>query len=258
MTFRSKFLFRCSSFIGVAISILGWTTLIDAQVGRNLPFQSGESLQYSISLLGFPAGMATMMVEPLAWVNDQPQLRLLTTVKSNDFVSFFFPVNNLVDSQINADTMLPEHLLFHRNEGNRHEDFDVTFDHGAQHVTILKAGQSHIIDISPLTHDPLSCLYDLRKTPQLDPGTSLSFSIHHDKKNYHAEVQVETIEQVSGPWGNVEATRVLILMPFRGIFLNEGNIRVWLTNDRDRVPLKMQARVMVGFIEARLENLLPN
>ena len=41
-------------------------------------------------------------------------------------------------------------------------------------------------------------------------------------------------------------------MPFQGIFLNEGNIRVWLTNDARRVPVMMKAKVIIGSIVARL------
>ncbi|MBK8377983.1 MAG: DUF3108 domain-containing protein [Nitrospira sp.] len=41
-------------------------------------------------------------------------------------------------------------------------------------------------------------------------------------------------------------------MPFQGIFLNEGNIRVWFTNDEHRVPVRMKAKVVVGSIVAEL------
>jgi len=239
-----------------AVLLLSWMPAASGQVGRNLPFQTGEFLQYSISLWGIPAGMATMKVEPLVWVNDQPQLRLVTTAKSNDFVSFFFPVNNLVDSRINADTMLPDHLIFHRNEGTRHENFDVTFDHQLGRVLIVKDGQVKTILIPTLTHDPLSCLYYLRRVSELQPGSQLNFTIHHDQKNYEAKVHVETIETVSGPWGNIEATRILIIMPFKGIFLHKGNIRVWLTNDQERIPLQMEARVVVGSVRALLDSPL--
>ena len=77
-------------------------------------------------------------------------------------------------------------------------------------------------------------------------------TVHHDQKNYRLEVQIEAVEKVKGPWGEVEALRVLAIMPFQGIFLNEGNIRVWLTNDARRVPVMMKAKVIIGSIVARL------
>ncbi|MDT7041262.1 DUF3108 domain-containing protein [Candidatus Nitronereus thalassa] len=213
-----------------------------------------ESLQYSISLLGIPAGTATMETFSQTLANGLSVLQLNSTAKSNDFISLFFPVNNMVRSTVNAHTLLPLHLLFQRREGTRHEDFDITFDHEARQVTILKKGERRTMPIPNQTHDGLSCLYFLRQMSRLVPGQSVMLTIHHDKNNYEVEVQVETIELVQGPWGAAEAIRLLAVMPFRGIFLNEGNIRFWLTNDVQRIPLKMEARVIVGSVQAVLES----
>lgn len=213
-----------------------------------------ESLQFGISLLGIPAGIATMESNPLTLSDGVSAIQFHSTAQSNDFISFFFPVRNVVDSTVDAQTLLPRRLLFQRREGSRHEDFDVTFDHQAQQVMILKDGKQSSMSIPAHTHDGLSCLYYLRQMATLNPGKSVFVTIHHDKNNYEVEVQVEAIESVEGPWGEVDAIRLLAIMPFRGIFLNEGNIRFWLTNDVNRTPLKMEARVIVGSVKAVLKN----
>ena len=63
---------------------------------------------------------------------------------------------------------------------------------------------------------------------------------------------VEAIETVRGPWGEIDAARVLVIMPFQGLFLNQGNIRVWFTNDDRRIPVRMKAKVIIGSIVADL------
>jgi hypothetical protein len=77
-------------------------------------------------------------------------------------------------------------------------------------------------------------------------------NVHHDKKTRKLDVRVEEIEMVSGPWGEVETARVLVVMPFQGLFLNQGNIRVWFTNDGRRIPVRMKAKVIIGSIVADL------
>ena len=77
-------------------------------------------------------------------------------------------------------------------------------------------------------------------------------NVYHDKKNRKVDVHVEEIEIVSGPWGEVETARVLVIMPFQGLFLNQGNIRVWFTNDDRRIPVRMKAKVIIGSIVADL------
>ena len=51
--------------------------------------------------------------------------------------------------------------------------------------------------------------------------------------------------------------QVLVIMPFQGIFLNQGNIRVWFTTDERRIPLRMKAKVVIGSIVADLIEGLP-
>ena len=61
---------------------------------------------------------------------------------------------------------------------------------------------------------------------------------------------------LKGTWGEKETIRILVMMPFKGIFLNEGNIQIWLTNDAQRVPVKMKAKVIIGSVVAELNHLL--
>ena len=220
--------------------------------------QEKEDYRYGISLWGVPAGHAYMKNETLVDADGRSARHLTTTIRSNDFISFFFPVKNHVDSLVDSRTMLPRHLFFQRREGGRHEQFDVTFDHVTNHVTVLKDGTPSVHSIPPGTHDPLSCLYFLRTMPNLEPGSSVYLNIHHDRKNYKVEVKVEAVESISGPWGEVEAIRLLAIMPFRGIFLNEGNIRIWVTNTEERVPVMMEARVIVGSARALIERWVPS
>ena len=65
-------------------------------------------------------------------------------------------------------------------------------------------------------------------------------------------MRAEGIERVKGVEGDVEAIRLLVIMPFQGLFLNEGNIRVWITNDARRVPVLMKAKIIIGSVMARL------
>ncbi|MDE0146625.1 MAG: DUF3108 domain-containing protein [Nitrospira sp.] len=223
-----------------------------------LAVQADEDFRYAISLWGMPAGHATMATEALVAADGVPARRLVTTIRSNDFISAFFPVRNHVDSLVDLRSMLPSRLVFQRREGGRHERFAVTFDRVANQVTVLKDGKPSVHDVPPGTHGPLSCLYFLRTMPNLEPGSSVYLDIHHDRKNYKVEVKIESIESISGSWGEVETIRLLVIMPFRGIFLNEGNIRIWVTNTPERVPVMMEARVVVGSAKAVIEGWVPS
>lgn len=217
------------------------------------PFAVGERLTFALSWLGVRAGTAVLEVAELPPVHGKPALRLLTTATSSPVVTKFYPVDNRVESQVDAETLLPHRMLFRRREGKRHNDFDVTFDHAKEVVTVVKDGVTEQLPLPPQTFDSISCLYYVRTLPSLTPGVSTVFNVHHDKKIYKLEVRVEGVEKIKGPGGTVETVKILAIMPFQGIFLNEGNIQVWVTNDARRVPVMMKAKVVIGSVVARLE-----
>ncbi len=223
-----------------------------AQPVASRPFSGGERFTYALSWLNLRAGTAVMEVRAHPFAGEPAQLELLTRAWSAPFISRFYPVDNRVESIVDAATLAPRRLIFHRREGKRKNDFDLTFRQDQGVVTSIKDGVTDVIPIQPDTQDALSCLYYVRSLPSLRPGDSIFLNVHHDKKNYRLEVRVEGLERVAGAWGEREAIRVLVVMPFQGIFLNEGNIRVWFTNDARHVPLRMKAKVIIGSVVADL------
>lgn len=216
------------------------------------PFQVGERFTYEISWLNILAGTAVMEVQDAGSAGGQGLARFVTTAQSRPAITKFFPVDNRVESDFDLSSLLPQHMLFKRREGKKKEDIEYTFHHKEATVTAVKNGTAETLPIQPGTQDLISCLYYVRSALSLKPGASLTMNIHHDKKNRNIEVRVEEIEKVEVPWGKVDAARVLVIMPFQGIFLNQGNIRVWFTTDEHRIPVRMKAKVVIGSIVADL------
>ncbi len=247
-------LLRRTFFLLIACIVLA-APGADATDGSPSPgpsFAQGERLIYRVSWMGLHAATAVMEAGPGPELDGRETVRYGTTATSSPLVTKFYAVDNRVESIVDADTLLPRRLLFRRREGRRKNDFDVTFHQPQGNVLAIKDGVPSTIPIPAATHDSISCLYAVRHVPVLQPGFSQFMTVHHDKKNYRLEVRIEAIEKVLGPWGEVEAIRALAIMPFQGIFLNEGNIRVWFTNDDRRIPVKMKAKVIVGSVIADL------
>jgi len=216
------------------------------------PFHVGEQLTYEISWLNIVAGTAVMEVTAAGTDGEQPLMKLITTAQSRPAITKFFPVDNRVESILDPATLLPEHLFFKRREGKKKEDIEYTFHQKEGTVTVVKGGTTEKLEMPPGTQDVISCLYYARSTLSLQPGSFLTMNVHHDKKNRKLEVRVEGIETITSSWGKVDTARVLVIMPFQGIFLNQGNIRVWFTNDDRRIPVRMKAKVIIGSIVADL------
>jgi hypothetical protein len=202
--------------------------------------------------MNITAGTAVMAVSEAGTDGDRPLTKLLTTAQSRPAITTFFPVDNRVESIVDSATLLPERLSFKRREGKKKEDLEYTFHQKEGRVTVVKGGTTETLEMPTGTQDVISCLYYARSELSLQPGSVMTMNVYHDKKNRKLEVRVEEIETVSGPWGEVETARVLVVMPFQGLFLNRGNIRVWFTTDDRRIPVRMKAKVIIGSIVADL------
>ena len=246
---RTCFVLACLT-LSVMSGVVAWAEVKDLSSAR--PFQVGEQLTYDISWLYITAGTAVMAVSDAGMDGDRTLAKLITTAQSRPAITKFFPVDNRVESVVDLATLLPEHLLFKRREGKKKEDFEYTFHQKEGTVTVVKGGATETLEMPPGTQDVISCLYYARSTLSFQPGSSLMMNVHHDKKNRKLEARVEEIETIRGPWGEVETARVLVVMPFQGLFLNQGNIRVWFTTDDRRIPVRMKAKVIIGSIVADL------
>jgi Protein of unknown function (DUF3108) len=236
--------------LGTMSGAVSWAEVSDLSSARS--FQVGEQLTYEISWLNITAGTAVMAVSGAGTDGGRPLAKLITTAQSRPAITTFFPVDNRVESIVDPATLLPEHLTFKRREGKKKEDIEYTFHQKEGTVTVVKGGTTETLEMPPGTQDVISCLYYARSELSLQPGSFLTMNVYHDKKNRKVDVHVEEIEIVSGPWGEVETARVLVVRPFQGLFLNKGNIRVWFTNDDRRIPVRMKAKVIIGSIVADL------
>lgn len=221
------------------------------------PFRVGERLTYDITFLNISAGTAVMEVGPGDGVNGRSIGKFVTTAVSSPKVTRFFPVDNRVESLTDLTTLLPDRMIFRRREGKKKEDIEYVFHRTDNTVSATRGGTTELVPIPADTQDLISCLYYVRSLLPLKQGASQALTVYHDKKIRQVEVRVEKLEMLDGPWGNLETAQVLVIMPFQGIFLNQGNIRVWFTTDERRLPLRMKAKVVIGSIVADLVDGIP-
>lgn len=215
-------------------------------------FKVGEHLTYALKWGVIAAGTAVMEVAEHQTLAGRPVVKLVHTARSNEFISVFYPVNNRVESLLDEEAGYPHHLLFKRREGRRKNDIEVVFDQTAHRATVTKDGSTETMEVPPGVQDTLSVIYFARTLSTLAVGSSTIIHVNHDKKNYRLELRIEGTDRLKGPLGEFDTIRILAIMPFKGLFLNEGNIRVWVTNDAARIPVLMKAKVLIGSVTATL------
>lgn len=214
-------------------------------------FVPGEHLEFSVRYGPIRAGTATMSIPGIVPVEGDSCYHIVTTARSSDFFSTFFYVNDRVESFVRTRDLLPLRSEKHLIEGDYREDEVVIYD---QRSNLAIYDGEKIFEIVDGAHDVLSAFYSVRAR-ELTPGESFDLDSHVDEKNYPIEVIVHGRERVSVPAGEFDCLIVEPKLRTPGLFKHKGELLIWLTDDRRRVPVQMKSKLPIGSISVVLTDV---
>lgn len=216
----------------------------------------GEQLKYGIYYTFVKAGTAYIKNRGLVDIDGRKAYLLQTTAFSASVIDPFFKVRDINQSWIDAETFYSLGYTQSVREGNYKRDEWLIFapQEGKYFGQVQKKEEPRDISAA-LTQDVadfLSSLYLVRAQP-LTPGKDIVFDIINREKQYPLVVKVLNKEKVSTPAGTFKCIVVEPQLRGEGIFVSKGkSLKVWLTDDAYRMPVKMKVEVFIGSVSAQL------
>jgi len=233
-----------SAYIARASDSSWWKRKID-----NRAFNIGEYLEFTVSYGILPAGTAIMAVVDTFRYDGNKCFMIRSTAHSNGFVSTFYKVRDTVFTYIDFDGIYSHYFYKKLREGKYKTEKFTRFDQ-RRHLAITG---KDTIRTYPFVQDAYSSFYYVR-THDIEPGSEIFIGNHTDKKNYPLKVIVHGRETVKVPAGEFDCIVVEPVMRAEGIFKAKGSIKIWLTDDEYKLPVKMQTEVFfLGSIHAKLK-----
>lgn len=223
--------------------------LVPPAAGASGP--DGEKLVYALSWTGIPVGVATQEI-----VDEGGVRRIVSTAKSNDWLSAFFPVNDRTDSFTTKEGGYPGKSYYFRmqiREGSRRRDREISFDQARRKALFHDRinGDRADVEIVENTYDIYSSFYHVRFL-DLQVGKSLYIHVLDGRELQRIEIRVLGKERVETPVGEFDTIVVKPLVKPEGVFEGKGGATIWLTDDSRRIPVKAQTKVKVGSVTAIL------
>jgi hypothetical protein len=233
-----------SAYIARASDSSWWKRKIE-----NRAFDIGEYLEFSVSYGILPAGTAIMEVMDTISYDGAKCFRVRSTAQTNGFISTFYKVNDTVFTYIDYDGIFSHYFRKRLREGKYRNEKITNFDQ-RRHLAITGKDTTRTY---AFVQDAFSSFYYIR-TQDLQPGAEILIDNHTDKKNYPLKVIVYDRERVKVPAGEFDCIVVEPVMRSEGIFKAKGRIKIWLTDDQYKLPVKMQTEVFfLGSIRAELK-----
>ena len=232
--------------------------LVFAPLASPQTLPARETLSYTVEWRLITAGTAK-----LEWTSEQrpragAQVHL--RLESVGLVSKFFKVEDDYSASLNS-ALCGQSLQMTTLEGSRQRETKVTFDSASRKASYLERDRAknaviatHEIDIPPCVHDVVGGLYYLR-TLNLDPGQSIEAPVSDGKKSVMAKVEAQQREDVKTSAGTFRTIRYEIHVFNDVLYRRPAHLYVWLTDDRRKLPVRVQVRMQfaIGTITLLLE-----
>ncbi len=216
-------------------------------------FEIPEKLVYELKWSGIKAGTATLKI-----VDKKDSIKIISTARSADWVSFFYPVEDRIVSTVAKNPArpylgLPLRYRVKIREGRHRRDKEVIFDHGNHNATFIDHldDDKKNVEILADTFDPLSSFYYVR-TLKLEVGKPVFVNIFDSRKMWNVEVQILRKERITTKLGTFDTVLIKPLMKSEGVFNRKGAMYIWLTDDDKHVPVKLRTKVAIGHVTATL------
>lgn len=227
-----------------------------------LPFTYGETLDFEVSYGWLNLADAKLKINKKPeYYNSAVHMRIDAFGKTKGAAKIFGKVKDNWGSMFNPETLLPFQSYRHIEEGNYRKHEVINFDQESRIAETLlydrdnkKLKEKRFFNLPGEVQDIVSGFYFLRSQnlSNLSVGETVEVQGFFDKENYTIKLIYEGKESIKTIFGNLETFVFSPKIPKNKLFRGDFPIKVWVTQDANKIPVKIKANLFIGSIDLSL------
>lgn len=216
---------------------------------RNTTFKAGESITFKVYYtLGVyvAAGEATFKTS-LERMNNKPVYHIVGEGKTYSFYDNFFKVRDKYETYIDTATLQPYKFVRNVFEGGYKKYENITFNQSAN-TAVTSEG---VFQVPNCIQDVLSSIYYARNInfDNYKINDKIPFSMFLDNETYNLYLRYLGRETVKTKYGKFKAIKFKPLLIKGTIFEGGEKMTVWVSDDANRIPVRIESPISVGSIK---------
>ena len=212
-------------------------------------FTIEETLIYDLNFRGFNAGESILSIK-----KDTTKIginyHLTSIVKTNKFLDRIYKIRDRIDVLLNDEDYSIVKVIKKLNQGGKKTNFNSIVNH----EKLTASSNNKTITIPGKVLDPLGAIYYLRDL-DIKIGDTFEFTTYDNDKLRDIMIIAKNIETVYTDIGNFEC---IVLSPQSKdgkLLKNKGTMKLWLSNDQQKFPIKIENRTNIGKMIMKLKNI---
>ena len=226
---------------------------------RSIPqssFGRGEVIKYTVHYGLINGGEATVETAgSLERVNDRPCYKATVSGRTTGSFDFFLRIRDQWRAYIDTTSILPVRSHRDISEKNYRKKETVNYDHINDVADVQDNSKDEpkrkTVKVANNTLELVSGFFYLRtfNFDRMRVGEVIKVPGYLDGDNFMLEVTYKGREIVETMAGDVRAFKLVPKMPKNKLFRGEDAISVYLSDDRNKIPVLFQAEMFVGTVK---------
>jgi len=200
-----------------------------------------------------------------AVVDGRPVHHVMALGETYKSYEWFYKVKDKYESWIDKETMLPIEFRRDAYEGGYVMKDEFRFDRNSNKVMVKELHGYHdkiigqpmkesVRDIPSCTHDALSAIYYLRciDFSKVAEGERIAFDVYIDGEVYHIYARYMGKKTIKTRLGKFNTLWIKPLMIKNEYFDGGEQMNVYVTDDANRIPVRVETPLTVGTLKADL------
>lgn len=220
-------------------------------------FTTGEYFKFRIHYGIVNAGYATLEVKD-AVRNNKKVHHVVGKGYTTGMTKFFFKVEDNYESYFDKQTGKPYQFVRKIDEGGYEKNQEGFFNQSKNTVTVkdYKNNTRKTFSVPDDVQDMVSTFYYLRNHPDVDKmnvGESITVDMFFDDEVTKFKLKFIGRENLKTKFGTVPT---MIFRPYvqaGRVFKEQESLTVWISDDQNKIPLRIKAELAVGSLKADLE-----
>lgn len=220
-------------------------------------FGDQEWFEFRIHYGFFNASIATLKVDKTE-LDGKAVFHAKGYGKTVGLARWFFRVEDHYESYFDPLTGVPYKTIRNIDEGGYTKDIEIDFDQQTKEALVhdKKKKTKITYPFNDKAQDLISAFYYLRNflpSEPLEPNQSFGINMFFDNENYLFKLKFLGKEILNSKFGKVSCLKFRPFVQAGRVFREQESVTLWVSDDKNRIPLRMQADLAIGSIKADLE-----
>ncbi len=217
---------------------------------KNTAFNAGEEISYTVyyAVAGIyiDAGSATF-TNVLEKMNGRPVYHVVGVGKTNPSYDWIYRVRDKYESYIDTATLQPLKFLRNVDEGGYKKYENITFNRNVNTAVTTEG----VFKVPDCVQDVLSAVYYARNIDfsKYKVNDKIPFTMFLDNEVFNMYIRYLGKETVKTKYGKFNAIKFKPLLIKGTIFQGGEKMTVWVSDDANRVPLRIESPIVIGKVK---------